>query len=195
MKKTLLLTLAALALTAGCRVYEDEAAVKKIGGIAARNAEDRDKALRTASGIMTRLDEDVRPRSERIQGYLARRAEEAPRKLERQRARIREWREDGRELTRRDALVTEVTADMVVEGTVEKVEGDTVHIVSNDGRPLALKAARNSHVVADNREIPAATLPVGFPVRAAFGSVEGESYYYEVVADTSGENAALGRRP
>lgn len=187
MKKTLVMVgSAALLLGAGCRVYEGDAATKKIGGIAQRNNEDRAKARDRGDLIRTRVENAAPERAERIIGYLTRRANEPDAKLEKQAERIAEWRQSGRDLAnpRRDHAITDIDADMVVEGTVAKVLGDEVHVVNNDGQSIVFKAVTGSHVVVDNREIAAAALPVGFPVKATYGSLEGSNYYYSVEALT-----------
>ena len=183
MRKTLLMAVGALTLVAGCKSYEGgDAATKKIGGIAARNNQDRDKAIRRGELIKARLNDAVAERGERLEGYLARRADVPTRSLERQRAKIADLREDGRELAGDDQMVTDISADQTIEGTVSKVAGDTVTVSTQDGREVELKAVTGSHVVAFNREIPAAQLPVGIQVRASFGSADGQSFYYEVTA-------------
>lgn len=184
MKKTLLLIGSGLLLLGGCRVYEDEAATKKIAGIAARNAEDREKARSKGDAILSRVNAEQDDRIARIDGYLARRADEPPRKLERNRARINDLRQDARDMaSTRDHSITDIEASMVVSGTVSKIEGDTVHLKTDDGRDLSLRAATNSHVSVSNREIPAFSLPIGYPVTATYGSADGENYYFEVRAE------------
>lgn len=187
MKKTLVMVgSTALLLGAACRSYEGDAATQKIAGIVERNRGDVQKAQARGDLIKSRVQNAAPERAERIEGYLERRAAEPQRRLEAQQEKIADWREKGRELAGgpNSYDVTDVTAGMVIEGTVAKVRGEEVHIQANGGETFILQAATNSHVVADNREIAASSLPVGFPVKATYGSVEGSNYYYSVEALT-----------